>query len=139
MIASCVHTAVSRSTLELPSVEVDAEEKKVRSAVEKRNRLTRKRCIIILRDVPFDALESEVSNLFVNEHCPIPAIECEKVLETVGGSGCWYVTFNSEDDAQNAFLYLTRENVSIRGHKVLVSLVSHPHEYNASFVSFRLE
>ena len=106
----------------MPSVEVDGEEKKVRSTVEKRNRLTRKRCIILLRDVPFDALETEVSNLFVNEQCPIPAVECEKVLETGDGSGSWYVTFNSEDDAQNAFLYLTRENVSIRGHKVLVSL-----------------
>ncbi|CAF4525267.1 unnamed protein product, partial [Rotaria socialis] len=103
---------------EIPSVEVDAEEKKVRSSEEKKYRLTRKRCIIILRDVPLDATEAEVSELFLNEHCPVPAVECERVLES-GTSDCWYVTFNSEDDAQNAFLYLTRENVSIRGQKVL--------------------
>ncbi|CAF3987484.1 unnamed protein product [Rotaria magnacalcarata] len=103
---------------EIPSVEVDAEEKKVRSSEEKKYRLTRKRCIIILRDVPLDATEAEVSELFLNERCPVPAVECERVLES-GTSDCWYVTFNSEEDAQNAFLYLTRENVSIRGQKVL--------------------
>ncbi|CAF1450481.1 unnamed protein product [Rotaria sordida] len=106
---------------ELPSVEVDAEEKKVRSADEKKYRLTRKRCIIILRDVPLNATETEVSELFLNEHCPVPAVACERVLES-GNSDCWYVTFNSEDDAQNAFLYLTRENVSIRGQKVLARM-----------------
>lgn len=105
--------------LELPSVEVDGEEKRVRSTDDKKYPPIRKRCIIILRDVPLDASESEVSDLFLNEHCPVPAVACERALES-GTSACWYVTFNSEDDAQNAFLYLTRENVSIRGHKVLV-------------------
>ncbi len=55
----------------------------------------------------------------MNKYCPVSAIGCERVLES-DHSDCWYVTFNSEDDAQNAFLYLTRENVSIRGQKVLV-------------------
>ncbi|CAF1220241.1 unnamed protein product [Adineta steineri] len=106
---------------ELPSVEVDAEDKKVRSADEKKYRPTGKRCIIILRDVPLDATENEVTELFLNEHCPVPALACERALES-GTSDCWYITFNSEDDAQNAFLYLTRENVSIRGHKVLARM-----------------
>ncbi|UJR37007.1 hypothetical protein I4U23_029714 [Adineta vaga] len=106
---------------ELPSVEVDPEDKKVRSADEKKYRPTGKRCIIILRDVPLDAAENEVSELFLNEHCPVPAVACERALES-GTSDCWYVTFNSEDDAQNAFLYLTRENVSIRGQKVLARM-----------------
>ncbi len=104
--------------LELPSVEVDPEERKVRSTDDKKYPI-RKRCIIILRDVPLDANENEVSDLFLNEHCPVPAVACERALES-GTSDCWYITFNSEDDAQNAFLYLTRENVSIRGQKVLV-------------------
>ncbi len=108
--------------LELPSVEVDAEDKKVRSTDDKKYPPIRKRCIIILRDVPLDATENEVSDLFLNEHCPAPAVACERALES-GTSGCWYITFNSEDDAQNAFLYLTRENVSIRGHKVLVKTI----------------
>jgi hypothetical protein len=107
--------------LELPSVEVDAEDRKVRSADDKKFRSTGKRCIIILRDVPLDATETEISELFLNEHCPVPAVASERVLES-GTSDCWYVTFNSEDDAQNAFLYLTRENVSIRGQKVLVNI-----------------
>lgn len=106
---------------ELPSVEVDAEEKHVRSIQVKVNPSVGKRCIIILRDVPMDATETEISNLFNNENCPARAMAYERVL----GSGkfeCWYVTFSSEDEAQNAFLYLTRENVSIRGQKVLARM-----------------
>lgn len=106
---------------ELPSVEVDGEEKRVRSTDDKKYPPIRKRCIIILRDVPLDASENEVSDLFLNEHCPVAAVACERALES-GTSACWYVTFNSEDDAQNAFLYLTRENVSIRGQKVLARM-----------------
>ena len=105
--------------LELTTVEVDSEERRVRSTDDKYP--TRKRCIIILRDVPSDATENEVSDLFLNEHCPVPAVACERVLNS-GTSACWYITFNSEDDAQNAFLYLTRENVSIRGQKVLARM-----------------
>jgi len=107
--------------LELPSVEVDAEERKVRSTDDKKYPPIRKRCIIILRDVPLDATENEVSDLFLNEHCPVPAVACERALNSAT-SDCWYITFNSEDDAQNAFLYLTRENVSIRGQKVLARM-----------------
>ncbi|CAF0816391.1 unnamed protein product, partial [Didymodactylos carnosus] len=101
---------------ELPSVEVDADEQKVRPA--------RKRCIIILREIPVDVndpavrLLIEVSELFNNERCPAKCIDCERVGET----DCWYVTFASEDDAQHAFVYLTRENVSIRGQKVLARM-----------------
>lgn len=106
---------------ELPSVEVDAEEKHVRSIQVKVNPSVGKRCIIILRDVPIDATETEISNLFTNENCPVRALAYERVLGS-GKSECWYVTFTSEDEAQNAFLYLTRENVSIRGQKVLARM-----------------
>jgi la-related protein 4 len=95
------------------------EEKKVRSSDDKTCLPTRKRCIIILRNVPLDATENEVFGLFLNEYCTVSAIECERVLES-DHSDCWYVTFNNENDAQIAFLYLTRDNVSIRGQKVLV-------------------
>ena len=105
--------------IEIPSVEVNAEEKSVRSTIVKTNRPSGKRCIIILRDVPYDATQSEISELFDNEQCPVRAVSCEGVLGS-GKSDCWYVTFNSEEDAHHAFLYLTRENVSIRGQKVLV-------------------
>jgi la-related protein 4 len=101
-------------------VEVDRDEKKVRSSDIKTYLPTRKRCIIILRNVPFDATEIEILDIFLNNHCPVSAIGCERVLE-FDHSDCWYVTFNSEDDAQNAFLYLTQENISIRGQKILVN------------------
>jgi RNA recognition motif-containing protein len=105
--------------LESPLVEVDSEEKKVRSSDNKLHLPSRKRCIIIVRNVPLDATESEILGLFISDSCPVAAVGCERVLES-DHSDCWYVTFNSEDDAQNAFLYLTRENISIRGQKVLV-------------------
>ncbi|CAF4084163.1 unnamed protein product, partial [Rotaria sp. Silwood2] len=106
---------------ESPSVEVDIEEKRVRSSDNPVYVPTRKRCIIILRNVPLDATENEILELFLNKSCPVSAIGCERVLES-NHSDCWYVTFNSEDDAQNAFLYLTRENISIRGQKILARM-----------------
>ncbi|CAF3839195.1 unnamed protein product [Adineta steineri] len=105
---------------ESPLVEVDTEEKKVRSS-DKIYLPTRKRCIIILRNVPLNATENEILEIFINESCPVSAIGCERVLES-DHSDCWYVTFNSEDDAQNAFLYLTRENISIHGQKILARM-----------------
>ena len=105
--------------LESSSVEVDVEEKKVRPLDPIKYLPARKRCIIILRNVPLDATKNEIFELFLNNSCPVAAIDCEKVLES-NHSDCWYVTFNSEDDAQNAFLYLTRETISIRGQKILV-------------------
>lgn len=104
------------SSLESSLVEVDNEEKKVRSSIFFPKR---KRCIIILRNVPQDANENEILELFQNKLISIIPIGCERVLES-DHLDCWYVTFNSEDDAQNAFLYLTRENISIRGQKILV-------------------
>ncbi|CAF3505554.1 unnamed protein product [Rotaria sp. Silwood1] len=106
---------------ESPSVEVDIEEKKVRSSDNPIYLPTRKRCIIILRNVPLDATENEILELFLHKSCPVSAIACERVLES-NHSDCWYVTFNSEDDAQNAFLYLTRESISIRGQKILARM-----------------
>ncbi|UJR09182.1 hypothetical protein I4U23_013430 [Adineta vaga] len=106
---------------ESPLVEVDSEEKRVRSSDSKIHLPTRKRCIIILRNVPLDATDNEILGLFINDLCSVAAIGCERVLES-DHSDCWYVTFNSEDDAQNAFLYLTRENISIRGQKILARM-----------------
>ena len=107
--------------LEIPSVEVDADETRVRSTDPNTYLNQRKRCIIILRNVPVDATESEVSEIFRHDYCAVSgAIEYERVLGS-NHTDCWYLTFASEDDAQHAFLYLTRENISIRGQKILVS------------------
>ncbi|CAM4799656.1 unnamed protein product [Rotaria magnacalcarata] len=106
---------------ESPSVEVDTEEKRVRSSDYLAYLPTRKRCTIILRNVPLDATENEVLELFSNESCPVSSTGCERVLES-NHSDCWYVTFNSEDEAHNAFLYLTRESISIRGQKLMARM-----------------
>ncbi|CAM2709958.1 unnamed protein product [Rotaria socialis] len=106
---------------ESPSIEVDAAEKRVRSSDYLAYLPTRKRCTIILRNVPLDATENEVLALFSNESCPVPSTGCERVLES-NHSDCWYVTFNNEDEAHNAFLYLTRESISIRGQKIMARM-----------------
>ena len=104
----------------MPSVEVNSDENKVRSSDQNTYQYNRKRCVIILRNVPIDATESEVSELFVPEHCALNGpVQYERVLQS-NQNDCWYVKFTSEDDAQKAFLYLTRENVLIRGQKILV-------------------
>ena len=105
--------------LESSSVEVHSDEKKVRSSDSTALLPGRKRCIIILRNVPLDATDQEIFALFLHPHCSASALSCERVLES-DHSDCWYVTFNSEDDAQNAFLYLTGENIAMRGQKILV-------------------
>ena len=107
----------------MPSVELDSSEQKVRSTDPTAHLNHRKRCIIILRNVPVDATEKEVSQLF--DQCPREAghpVEYERVLGS-NETDCWYVTFNDEDQAQHAFLYLTRENLDIRGQKILVGCI----------------
>lgn len=107
---------------EIPSVEVDNSEQKVRSTDSSTYLNHRKRCIIILRNVPIDATENEVSQLF--DQCPPEAghpVEYERVLGS-NETDCWYVTFNDEDQAQHAFVYLTTENLTIRGQKILARM-----------------
>lgn len=107
---------------EIPSVEVDSSEQKVRSTDPSTHANHRKRCIIILRNVPIDATEEEISQLF--DQCSPETghpVEYERVLGS-NETDCWYVTFNDEDQAQHAFLYLTRENLSIRGQKILARM-----------------
>uniref|UniRef100_A0A8C5LWT1 La ribonucleoprotein 4 n=1 Tax=Leptobrachium leishanense TaxID=445787 RepID=A0A8C5LWT1_9ANUR len=83
---------VLRST---PVVQVDDKGEKVRP--------NHKRCIIILREIPETTPIEEVKALFDNENCP-KIISCE-----FAHNNNWYVTFQSDTDAQQAFKYLREE------------------------------
>ncbi|KAE8626795.1 hypothetical protein XENTR_v10006760 [Xenopus tropicalis] len=83
---------VLRST---PVVQVDEKGEKVRP--------NHKRCIIILREIPETTPVEEVKALFDNENCP-KVISCE-----FAHNNNWYVTFQSDTDAQQAFRYLREE------------------------------
>ncbi|XP_063808320.1 la-related protein 4 isoform X2 [Pseudophryne corroboree] len=83
---------VLRST---PMVQVDEKGEKVRP--------NHKRCIIILREIPETTPVEEVKALFDNENCP-KVISCE-----FAHNNNWYVTFQSDTDAQQAFKYLREE------------------------------
>lgn len=78
-----------------PNVQVDEEGLKVRP--------NHKRCIVILREIPDQTPLDDVKNLFLSDNCP-KFITCE-----FAHNSNWYVTFESDDDAQRAYTYLREE------------------------------
>ncbi|XP_030623342.1 la ribonucleoprotein 4Aa isoform X2 [Chanos chanos] len=91
-----------------PMVQVDEKGEKVRP--------NHKRCIIILREVPETTPVEEVEALFKNDNCP-------KVISVeFAHNNNWYITFQSDTDAQQAHRYLREEVKTFQGKPIMARI-----------------
>ncbi|XP_016414841.1 la ribonucleoprotein 4Aa isoform X4 [Sinocyclocheilus rhinocerous] len=91
-----------------PMVQVDEKGEKVRP--------NHKRCIIILREVPETTPVEEVEALFKNDNCP-------KVISVeFAHNNNWYITFQSDTDAQQAYKYLREEVKTFQGKPIMARI-----------------
>ncbi|XP_017774776.1 PREDICTED: uncharacterized protein LOC108561383 isoform X3 [Nicrophorus vespilloides] len=97
---------------ESPNVQVDEEGVKVRP--------NHKRCIVILREIPDNTPIEEVKKLFTGEKCP-SFISCE-----FAHNSSWYVTFESDEDAQKAYRYLREEVREFQDKPIMARIKAKP-------------
>lgn len=97
---------------ESPNVQVDEEGQKVRP--------NHKRCIVILREIPDSTPLEDVKGLFSGKGCP-RLISCE-----FAHNNSWYVTFESDEDAQRAYRFLREEVREFQGKPIMARIKAKP-------------
>ncbi|XP_064646899.1 la-related protein 4-like isoform X2 [Lineus longissimus] len=93
-------------------VQVDEKGEKVRPL--------HKRCIVILREIPDSTPLEDVKNLFSGKNCP-NFVSCE-----FAHNNSWYVTFDSDEDAQRAYRYLREEIQIFLGRPIMARIKAKP-------------
>lgn len=93
-------------------VQVDEKGEKVRP--------NHNRCIVILREIPESTPVQDVQNLFSGANCP-KFVSCE-----FAHNSNWYVTFDSDADAQRAYQYLREEVRTFLGKPIMARIKAKP-------------
>lgn len=116
-------TSKQTTTKQLGSqcVQVDSTDSKVRPIT--------KRCILILREIPDETPQSEVEKLFDNKNCP------KFVNLQFAHNNSWYITFESDADAQRAYNYLREDVKYFQGKPIMTRIKNQP--ITATYSNFK--
>jgi len=111
---------VTQVLRESSNVQVDAEGVKVRPNHSRQTDVNSLRCTVILREIPDGTTQEEMQNLFSGLSCP-RIVSCEFSL-----NNSWYVTFDTDEDAQRAYRYLREEIREFKGHPIMARIKAKP-------------
>ncbi|XP_042232355.1 la-related protein 4-like isoform X3 [Homarus americanus] len=106
------HSIIVEALKESPFVQLDEENNRVRPNY--------KRCIVILREIPESTPVDEIESMFKSEECP-KVVSCEFVHNS-----SWYVTFESDEDAQKAYWYLRGVVKTFKDKPILARIKTKP-------------
>jgi len=111
---------VTQVLRETSKVQVDQEGLKVRPNHIGYNDVSSLRCTVILREIPDGTTQEEMQNLFSGINSP-SIVSCEFSLNNT-----WYVTFDTDEDAQRAYRYLREEVREFKGHPIMARIKAKP-------------